>query len=391
MDLIKKFVGSSAQKPAAGKKPARSGSLEDEALDTLGCVIRVMGDESFPLGDEAEPGLFPAQCKEVAKHVENGSAAPLCGIPQPTAAEREWPKVRGFFTDRRKHEKEFVSNALENYRGVVNDLVSGLKRIGQRDKDTEASIRSGLGSVETIVDVGSLPEIKAALSKTIEEIDHTFAQQKKDYEAQINELNEKMSNLRQDLVATLEQMKRDPLTEVYNRAGFDSAIQYSVNMRFIANQPGTLVMIDVDYFKEINDRYGHSAGDDVLRAIATCLQRSFIRKSDLVCRFGGDEFSVILNDTTGEKSALLVERFAELVREVDVPYAPKDVRVTCSIGYTEISETDDVQSLLERADKALYQAKHDGRNCIRSAPHSAEAAARAPDEKPAKTASQTSR
>ena len=339
-------------------------SLGDEALDTLGCLVRVFGEEAFALGDDPDPSRFSAQSQELVEHIENGSAAPLAGIPESTAPDRAWPRVRGFFIDRRKRENAFVSSALDNYRGVVDDLVSGLRRIGQRDKDTEASIRSGLGSMESIVDIGSLPEIKAALKKTIDEIDETFARQRKEYEEQISDLNDKMSSLKQDLDSTLEQMKRDPLTDAYNRAGFDSAINYSVNMKFMANQPCTLVMIDVDLFKEINDRYGHSAGDEVLRAIATCLERAFIRKSDLVCRLGGDEFAVVVNDTKAENSEVLIRRFVELVREIEVPGAPAEVRVSCSVGFAEIAAGDDAQTLLDRADKALYRAKDDGRDRI---------------------------
>jgi diguanylate cyclase (GGDEF)-like protein len=352
----------------------KKASLGDEALDTLGCLVRVFGEESFALADDADPDLFRAQSAELAQHIENGSAAPLAGIEEATAPGRAWARVRGCFIDRRRRERAFVSSALDNYRGVVDDFVSGLKRIGKRDRDTEASIRSGLGSIESIVEMGSLPEIKEALTRTIDEIGETLARQKREYEQQISELNEKMSSLKQDLVSTLEQMKRDPLTDIYNRAGFDSAIKYSVNMKFIANQPCTLVMIDIDRFKQINDRYGHSAGDGVLREIATCLQRAFIRKSDLVCRLGGDEFAVVVNDTKSENCELLIRRFVELAGEIDVASAPAGIRVSCSIGLAEIASSDDAETLLERTDKALYQAKHDGRNCVRLAPAPADPA-----------------
>lgn len=363
---------------------AKKTSLGDEAMDTLGCLVRVFGEESFALADDPDPDRFRAQSAELAQHIENGSAAPLAGIDEATAPGRAWARVRGFFIDRRRRERAFVSSALDNYRGVVDDFVSGLRRIGKRDRDTEASIRSGLGSIESIVEIGSLPEIKAALTRTIDEIGETLARQKQEYEQQISELNEKMSSLRQDLVSTLEQMKRDPLTDIYNRAGFDSAINYSVNMKFIANQPCTLVMIDVDHFKQINDRYGHAAGDGVLREIAACLQRAFIRKSDLVCRLGGDEFAVVVNDTRSEQCEVLIRRFIELADEIEVASAPAGTRVGCSIGFAEILPTDDAETLLERTDKALYQAKRDGRNCVRKAPEPPEpaggsAAARNPE------------
>jgi len=125
------------------------------------------------------------------------------------------------------------------------------------------------------------------------------------------------------------------------------------------------VMIDLDDFKSVNDSYGHSAGDEVLRAVGESLARAFIRKSDLVARYGGDEFAVILNDTAAENSVKLIERFLTSVRDICVPYAPADTRISCSAGYTEIHERDTVESLVKRADKALYQAKADGRNVAR--------------------------
>ena len=99
-----------------------------------------------------------------------------------------------------------------------------------------------------------------------------------------------------------------------------------------------------------------------MRAVGDALTRSFIRKSDLVARYGGDEFAVILNDTTPENAAGVIDRFLQYAADVQVPYASKEVKVSCSAGYTEIHEKDTVESLIQRADKALYQAKSEGRN-----------------------------
>ena len=178
-----------------------------------------------------------------------------------------------------------------------------------------------------------------------------------------------MSSLRQDLVAAHEEMKRDALTDAYNRGAFDSAIGQSLNMHFILNQPVTLLLIDIDNFKHINDTFGHAAGDEVLRGIGEALARSFIRKSDIVARYGGDEFAVILNDTTAKNCENIVDRFLSAVRNVQVPYAPEDTRITCSIGYTEVHTDDTVESLINRADKALYAAKKNGRDQAAHLPH----------------------
>ena len=366
MSLVAKIMGNGANQ---GKAPKTSKSesnsttaIADGALDTLSNVLQVMGKESFPLENDIDPGIFPEMCSEFAAHVENGAGVPSFDIPASADGSREWARVRRFFADRRKAENEFVTERLHNYRGVVEDLVSGLRNIGERDHDTEVSVKRNLNTIEDAVGTGVLPEIRKALTQTIRNVTDTFDEQRKAYERELDELNNRMSSLRQDLVAAREEMKRDALTDAYNRGAFDSAISQSLNMHFILNQPVTVMMIDIDKFKEINDTFGHAAGDEVLRGIGEALARSFIRKSDLVARFGGDEFAVILNDTAADNCVGLLERFLKSVTEICIPYASEDTRVSCSVGYTEIHTNDTVKSLMHRADKALYQAKRNGRN-----------------------------
>ena len=375
MSLVSKIFGNGARSDAAEKAPVSRPDLTDGALDTLSMVIRVMGDEAFPLEKDIDPLVFPEMCREFSCHVENGAAVPSFDIPASGDGSREWAQVRRFFADRRKAEKEFVTERMHDYRGVVEDLVAGLRTIGERDQVTESDVKACLDSIKDAVGTGVLPEIKAALSQTVNKVNETFAEQKRQYEKQLAELNDRMSNLRQDLVAAREEMKRDALTDAYNRGAFDTAIAQSLNMHFILNQPVTLILVDLDHFKDINDTFGHAAGDEVLRAVSECLERSFIRKSDLVARYGGDEFAVILNDTTATNAGQVVDRFLKLVDEVRVPYAPDDTRISCSAGYTEIHVDDTVESLIQRADRGLYKAKKAGRNRACFEPPAAENAA----------------
>jgi diguanylate cyclase len=354
----------------SGQAEARSlgGDALDGALDTLGCVFRSMRDLSFPLDLESDGQEFAALCDQFACHVEHGGAVPQYGIPQSVDGHRQWARMRRFYVDRRRDEKTFVTERLQGYRSVVGELVSGLRQIGQRDRDTETSVKKSLDAIETALATGLLPEIRAALTETINAIGETFALQKKIYEEKINELNERMSGLRQDLVAVREEMKRDPLTDVYNRRAFDTAIAQSLNMRFILSQPFTLVMIDLDGFKSINDSFGHAAGDVVLRAVGDALARCFSRKNDLIARYGGDEFAVILADTSLENCKALIGRFIQYVAAIVVPNAPEDLHPGCSVGFTDITADDTVDTLVNRADRVLYEAKASGSNSFRYAP-----------------------
>jgi diguanylate cyclase len=354
----------------SGGAQARIPDLEmlDGALDTLGCVFRTMGDLSFPLDAGGNTRDFALLCDQFACHVENGGPVPQYHISPTSDGSRQWARLRRFYVDRRREEKTFVTERLQGYRGVVDDLVNGLRQISHRDRETETSVKQSLDAIENAMAGGALPEIRAALTGTIEAISSTFAEQKKLYEEKINELNERMSHLRQDLVAVREEMKRDPLTEVYNRRAFDTAITQSLNMRFILSQPFTLVMIDLDRFKEINDNYGHAAGDVVLRSVGDALARTFTRKNDLIARYGGDEFAVILSDASPENCTALIGRFMDYVAAITVPNAPNDVHPGCCVGFTDLAADDTVEKALGRADRALYEAKASGSNSFRFAP-----------------------
>lgn len=340
-------------------------ALADGALDTLGSVIRLMGDEAFPLDEEADTNQFMACCAQFARHIENGAAVPAFDIPQSDDGVREWARVRRFFADRRRAERGFVTERLSNYRELVEDLVGGLRTIGERDLNTESSVRHSLEEIEHAVAGGRLTDIEAALSRTVETVGETFAKQKREYETQLGELNDRLFSLRQDLTAAREEMKRDPLTDAYNRGAFDTSIEQSLNLQFVLNQPVVLVMIDLDNFKTVNDTCGHAAGDKVLCAVSECLERSFIRKGDFVARYGGDEFAVILNDTTLRDAERLVERFLAQISNLEIPEISDTVTIGCSAGFTDLTTADTVETVVRRADRALYNAKEAGRNRAR--------------------------
>lgn len=364
MRLVSKLMGNGNGNGNDDAKEAATslGALTDGALDTLSNVIHVMGSESFPLEDPLDQEAFTESCKDFSRHVENGAAVPAHGIEASTDGTREWGRVRRFFSDRRQAEKSFVMDRLHGYRGLVDDLVAGLRDVTAQNQNTEDSVLGSLSSVEDAVDTGMMPVIKNALSDTIQKVTETFDEQRRNYEKQLTELKKRMSSLREDLNQAREEMTRDPLTEAYNRRAFDSAILQGLNMHFILRQAVTVLMIDLDKFKDINDTYGHAAGDDVLRSVGECLARSFIRKNDLIARYGGDEFSVILTDTSAEQTSALVDRFLDHVRDITVPYAKDDASVCCSVGYTEVTDDDTVEQLINRADRALYAAKAAGGN-----------------------------
>lgn len=157
----------------------------------------------------------------------------------------------------------------------------------------------------------------------------------------------------------------DPLTGTHNRASFDSNLLREVEL---ARRHGTalsMIVIDIDLFKSINDTYGHSVGDDVIKNLTRVIGK-VIRKSDMLFRFGGEEFVVLLSNTQRDGALLLAERIRRGVEQTLVRTQQRDIPVTVSLGVATLGAGDTAQGLFDKADKALYTAKSEGRNCVRS-------------------------
>lgn len=162
----------------------------------------------------------------------------------------------------------------------------------------------------------------------------------------------------------------DPLTNIPNRRRLDEAFDAEWKRAARENTSIALLMVDIDHFKAYNDHYGHGAGDICLQSVAAALADGVSRPGDLVARFGGEEFVVILPETDLEASRLIGERLLSQVANLQLKHEYSGVEpfVTISIGCAAMVPKDEIETparLLEAADKMLYQAKDSGRNCVK--------------------------
>ncbi|KAA6459227.1 GGDEF domain-containing protein [Acidobacteria bacterium AB60] len=158
------------------------------------------------------------------------------------------------------------------------------------------------------------------------------------------------------------QSVRDPLTGLFNRRYFDETLQRELAAYRRGGASLCVLMLDLDHFKRVNDTFGHAAGDDALRALGR-LMRSTFRESDVICRYGGEEFAVILMNADLESAFAKAEMFRSAVERIDISSQGRDLgRMTTSVGVACCSEFDDAAKLVHAADAALYQAKRRGRN-----------------------------
>jgi diguanylate cyclase (GGDEF)-like protein len=159
--------------------------------------------------------------------------------------------------------------------------------------------------------------------------------------------------------------EKDELMGIANRRSLMQSLEKEVERARARGTPLSVVMMDVDHFKKWNDRYGHQAGDGILRDLAGVVQATS-RDSDVVGRYGGEEFMVVLRDTSPDAAMVYAERLRAAVRELDrrARETYPDVPVTLSIGVTELREDESIQTLIRRVDRALYAAKRRGRDRV---------------------------
>jgi len=158
------------------------------------------------------------------------------------------------------------------------------------------------------------------------------------------------------------QAHKDPLTQIFNRAAFDEALDKECHSYRRHKTEFSIMMIDIDFFKSVNDTYGHIAGDKILKATAEII-RETIRRSDEVFRYGGEEFVVILSNTSEGGAHFIAERVRKEIQKLRVSFN-RLIKVTASIGICSSEKTKDVTLLLGNADKALYHSKETGRNRV---------------------------
>ena len=182
---------------------------------------------------------------------------------------------------------------------------------------------------------------------------------------------ERLASMKKQVDVANKKLKRlthqDPLTKVHNRRYLQHYLMREWRSSIRDKEPLSVIMIDIDHFKNYNDYYGHIKGDTCLQKVAKCIEGAVHRPRDMVARFGGEEFLVVLPDTNLEGALITANKIKKIINEQKIPHPKSEVLnlLTVSMGVSSSElETKSVEKLCEHADQALYQAKEEGRNRV---------------------------
>ncbi len=178
---------------------------------------------------------------------------------------------------------------------------------------------------------------------------------------------QELFRLREEVSLLKEQVLTDALTGLYNFRFFSDALPLEMERSRRSFQALSMIVLDIDHFKKFNDSWGHDLGNQVLTLVANIITLT-IRKLDVACRFGGEEFVVLLPNTDLRQAINVAERVREAIQNTPYMYGSQSLSVTASLGVDEFlgNHSDTPEGFIERVDGLLYQAKHEGRNCVRA-------------------------
>jgi diguanylate cyclase len=241
--------------------------------------------------------------------------------------------------------RQVAKELLAQVHGLTAKVATQVGEHNQRVQAINDQLASGDNDLQAITSaVTRLVEANAWMQQQLDSAESKLESQARLIEAHVNEA------------------RTDALTGIANRRAFNEELQRCCDLFRLEGIPSCVLMLDVDYFKKFNDTHGHKAGDEVLRHVAQQLRQA-AGASGVVCRYGGEEFAVIFSGLDGAQAINAAETCRAAIGEHSIRYEGQSLQVSASAGLAQFIERDTLESVVERADEALYASKRGGRNC----------------------------
>jgi len=232
-------------------------------------------------------------------------------------------------------------------------------------RDLAQNVATDVGAHNTLVsgissELDALADGSAGSAAVSEAVAKIIAANDK-LQSRLAEAEQKIQTQAEEIQTQQSEARTDSLTKLANRRAFDDALAKNIESFDNDRKPFSLLILDVDFFKKFNDTHGHQAGDEVLRCVGRTLTQT-VKTTDIPCRYGGEEFALVLPNTRIDSARIAAERVRKAIEAMQIEFDGKTLEVTASIGVAEMTTGEDGTSLVRRSDDSVYAAKEAGRN-----------------------------
>ena len=266
-----------------------------------------------------------------------------------------------------RRQKEYLNNREKELWDIIGLQRTAITTLGTENRDYNRKVYERSKELESITMLDDIKTMKKNLKKEVASIQATVRKKEEQDRQRLDVLSKQVNRLNVELKKVKTKAMTDGLTKAYNREAFDSYIRKLVDRNTIKQSPFSLLMLDIDDFKNINDGYGHQIGDRVLVALVKkCTE--FIRDEDFLARYGGEEFVIVLPGASLRNALKKAQRLRKAIAgthyTTDKEKGGNALSVTVSIGASSFCKNDSVSTVIDRSDQALYQAKRTGKNRV---------------------------
>lgn len=313
--------------------------------------------------DSYNKHLFDTDTQPVRKVRETLDDFAKAIVKTPDAEiEKVFFKFRQFFSTHRLEESSYVQKTFEEFKTIIWEFADQLGDDVADEKIKEGEINSSLGELREAVESNSIEILRTKAREFIDVYVKTQHHREDKKSKRLVRVKKNLQTIKKKLVEANTSMTQDHLTKAYNRKSFDEQIKNYHKLAEISKSPISLMIMDIDFFKKINDSYGHDIGDFVLKECVKLLQEVFCRPEDFVARIGGEEFAVLLPELSIEAAVKKAEEVMAKVRREVFIQDKLEIRFTMSMGIAQLKPEETPLQWIKRADQALYQSKNSGRN-----------------------------
>lgn len=325
---------------------------------TIDVLLHFLKTSAFDDNKEIDSRDFKADLDDLARRIAS--------TEKPKRTELHFEQQKGKLLGFIERQKLYIADRDKDLRDIIELLTRAMANLDVENRDFYRRVYDQSEKIEQITRLDDIKKIKSALQHEIDQMREIVDVKKDQDKRQVKHLAGQVEALRQELQMARTKSMTDGLTGIYNREAFDASLEEYIERCVVMNSDFALLMLDLDDFKSINDTHGHLIGDRVLVAFAQKCRKS-IRGDDIIARYGGEEFAILLAGANLRNALNKARQICGMI--ASARYATCDgnrekdyLSITVSIGVCVFKKGDTPESLISRADKALYKAKRRGKN-----------------------------
>ena len=282
--------------------------------------------------------------------------------PNGEGLDKAFAKLRQFFSSYRIDEYSYIQNTFDDFKRIVWDFADQLSEDIQFENSKDKQLATHLKDLKEAVEANSIETLRLKSRDFINSYVEYQNQKHEMRNRRVVTVKKNLDSIKKQLLEANNSLNVDHLTNASNRKSFDDYLKKLTQMSSLSKSPLSLIILDIDFFKKINDTHGHDTGDFVLKECVRILKSEFSDEDEMVARVGGEEFVIVLPNHSIEQSAARAEAAQTMIRKEVFIQGSVEIRFTVSMGIAQLVEDEGISEWLKRADTALYQSKNSGRN-----------------------------